>query len=235
VESVSKMGKGTDGKPLLFDFMCCGGGAAKGYADAGFEVIGFDIEDQPKFPYTFYKWDVLKLDPDWIAEKADGIHASPPCKTHTTMKRFSSKHHIDLVPQTRELLIATGLPYIIENVPGAPLRDPITLCGSSFGLYVRRHRLFESNFKLESLECRHAWQTATSPGFWPLAYHSGEPIATWSPVIGIFGGGQGLGEGETELWRKHMKIDWLSKKQMSQAIPPPYTEFLGRQLMEQML
>ena len=202
-----------------------------GYHRAGFEVVGVDIEPQPRYPFEFIQCDAIA----YIREHGhefDAIAASPPCKVHTALKAFSAAHHVDLVSDTREALIASGKPYIIENVPGAPLLDPIVLCGSSFDLGVQRHRLFESNIPLEGRPCDHKRQRELSPGYPTLRYHAGKPAVTMSPVVGVYGGGQGLGKGEVDLWRKAMGIDWMVRGELSQAIPPAYTEFLGRQLYD---
>jgi DNA (cytosine-5)-methyltransferase 1 len=231
----------------MFDLFSGAGGCAKGYYDAGFQLIGFDAVAQPRYPYRFFQKDVLQLDPEWIARRCHVIHASPPCKTHTALKIWSHAHHVDLLPQTRELLEATGLPYVIENVPGAPLKDPAMLCGSMFGLYVRRHRLFETNWPLVAeMECRHKWQSMTSPGF--TAQHSGRTAASktgprpgrswYTPIIGVYGGGRGgggNGQGtQRDAMRREMRIDWMANRELNEAIPPPYTEYIGRQLMEQL-
>lgn len=220
-------------QPVLLDLFCKAGGAGRGYADAGFEVVGVDIEPQPRYPFRFIQrsaFDVL-ADPDFMAQFV-AVHASPVCKVHTSLKAFSGKHHVDQIPQTRELLDATGLPYVIENVVGAPLNDPVTLCGSMFGLGVRRHRLFElGRWKTTQPACDHAGQNAASPWYPVKRYHSGKPVITPSPVIGVYGGGQGLGDGEVGLWRKAMGIDWMVRDELAQAIPPAYTEWIGRQLL----
>jgi len=134
-----------------------------------------------------------------------------------------SKHR-DFIPQTRAMLIESGLPYVIENVPGSPLINPIVLCGSSFGLRVRRHRLFESNIVLLGIPCRHAEQ--------------GRPI----DVSGTGGrrinrrpddhGGNTNKPRNIQEARVAIGIDWMTRKELSQAIPPAYTNFIGKQLME---
>lgn len=217
-------------KPILLDLFCKAGGAGTGYARAGFEVIGVDIEPQPHYPFAFYQGDALKV----VAWGAfDAVHASPPCKVHTSLRAFSASHHVDLIPATRAALSETGLPYVIENVPGAPLLNPLVLCGSMFpDLMVRRHRLFESNVALAGPLCDHAGQVARSPGFMVARYDSGVRKDHWSPVVGVYGGGQGLGPGEVPLWRKAMGIDWMTRDELAQAIPPAYTEHIGRQLIK---
>lgn len=203
-----------------------------GYRQAGFDVVGVDIEPQKRYPFEFIQastFDVL-ADHDFI-RSFDAIHASPVCKVHTSLKAFSAKHHVDQIPQTRAMLEATGLPYVIENVPGAPLQVPVILCGSMFGLGVRRHRLFEiSGFTVDQPECRHADQNAASPMYAVKRYHSGKPVIHPSPVIGVYGRGQGLGPGEIDMWQRAMDIDWMTRDELAQAIPPAYTKHIGYEL-----
>lgn len=220
-------------RPQLVDFFCKAGGASMGYHRAGFEVTGVDIEPQRRYPFKFVQGNALELlaDPDFLAQ-FDVIAASPPCKVHTSLKAFSAKHHENLIPPTRELLLASGKPWVMENVVGAPLFNPLTLCGSMFNLGVRRHRLFETNLFLWQPRCRHREQAAASPKYPVKRYHSGKPEILMSPVIGVYGRGQGLGEGEIELWRQAMGIDWMTKDEMAQAIPPAYSEYIGSQILE---
>jgi DNA (cytosine-5)-methyltransferase 1 len=125
-------------KPRIADLFCCAGGAGVGYARAGFDVVGFDQKDQPNYPMEFRQRDVLTITPEELADEFDAVHASPPCQVHSITAKLHRNQggHVDLVPQTRELLIASGLPYIIENVPGAPLPrgGRLAPCSSSFPL-----------------------------------------------------------------------------------------------------
>lgn len=218
-------------QPLLLDLYCGAGGAGHGYALAGFQVVGVDLYPQPRYPYQFIQADAIEyLRHHWA--RFDVIHASPPCKVHTSLKAFSAPHHTNMITPTRNLLATIDRPWVMENVPGAPLVDPVTLCGSSFGLGVRRHRLFESNRPLTAPPCDHRGQAAASPGYPVKRYHSGGPVVTMSPVIGVFGRGQGLGPGEVDLWRRAMGIDWMSRDEMREAIPPAYSAHIGRQLLQ---
>lgn len=220
-------------KPKLLDLFSGAGGAGMGYHLAGFEVVGIDEKAMPRYPFEFQRGDALAAlaDAGFMAQFA-AVHASPPCKTQTSLKAFSGRQHLNLIPQTRELLDATGLPYVIENVPGAHLHDPVILCGSMFDLGVRRHREFElGRWKSEQPACRHAEQDAASPMYQVKRYHSGKPVITPSPVIGVYGRGQGLGKGEVEMWKRAMGINWMIRDELSQAIPPAYTAHLGRQLL----
>lgn len=212
-------------RPVLLDLFCKAGGAARGYADAGFEVIGVDIEPQRHYPYTFVQGDALN--PPFDLSKFDAIHASPVCKrfSKVTKTRVNPEIHPDQIAPIRALLETSGRPYVIENVPEAPLIDPITLCGSMFDLDVQRHRVFEANWPLAEHHwpCRHKiW----APRFTP-ARSTGRPGR--GKVVTVAGrGGWGVGQ-YAEDWRRAMQIDWMTVDELAQAIPPAYTEFIGRQ------
>lgn len=214
-------------RPRLLDLFCGAGGAAAGYAAAGFDVIGVDVVPQPRYPYEFRRGSAFDVRD--FAE-FDAVHASPVCKVHTSLKWFSGPEHTNQIPAVRRLLRRSGLPYVIENVVGAPLHDPALLCGSMFGLAVRRHRLFElGGWTVAAPACDHATQDAVKP-YAVLRYHSGRPVVVPSSVVGVYGGGQGLGPGEVALWRQVMEIDWMTRRELAQAIPPAYTRWLGRRL-----
>ena len=207
----------------LLDLFCKAGGASVGYARAGFEVIGVDIKKQKRYPYQFIQADALEIlaDKDFISQ-FDVIAASPPCQTHSATKHLrnaqgKSTNKIDLIPQTREGLIASGKIYIIENVPGAPLIDPVVMCGSSFRLKVRRHRQFESNVKLTGLSCNHKLQ--------------GKPVGVYGSMRDEIPGGGHTAKSLEEA-REAMGIDWMLWGDLVEAIPPIYTEYLGKQIME---
>jgi DNA (cytosine-5)-methyltransferase 1 len=207
----------------LLDLYCKAGGASVGYARAGFEVIGVDIKKQKRYPYQFIQADALDVlaDKDFISQ-FDVIAASPPCQTHSATKHLrnaqgKSTNKVDLIPQTREGLIASGKIYIIENVPGAPLIDPVVMCGSSFGLKVRRHRQFESNVKLTGLSCNHKLQ--------------GKPVGVYGSMRDEIPGGGHTAKSLEEA-REAMGIDWMLWGDLVEAIPPIYTEYLGKQIME---
>ncbi len=215
-------------KPLLIDLFCCAGGAGMGYKRAGFEVIGFDNTHQPRYPFPFVLDDALLFLAEWIGGHRDygnvvGFHASPPCQLFTAYRRKGNgvgDDYENLIPETRELLERTGLPYVIENVEGAPLRDPVTFCGSSFGLDIRRHRLFESNFPLVAPPCNHRWQT---PRF-PQATNRANLRRTVE--VGAYR--------TAKIAPAAMGIDWMELGELSQAVPPAYTEFIGRQMLAHM-
>ena len=218
-------------RPLLVDLYCCAGGAAKGYHDAGFDVIGFDIEPQPNYPFPFTQVDVLRLTPHNLAG-ATLVHASPPCHERSTVAgraRRAGRDYPQLIAQTRDLLEAAGVAYVIENVEGARplLHGPVRYCGSSFGLDVRRHRLFETNWLLMPPPCDHSWQT---PRFQSLD-GSMAKTGRLACVVGVHGNCNYAGE--FELRQKAMGIDWMTNPELTQAIPPAYTEHIGRTFLAQ--
>lgn len=213
-------------RPVLLDLFCCAGGAAMGYHRAGFDVVGVDIAPQPRYPFTFIQADALTV-LSWRGYSWDAIHASPPCQAYSSTSSLHDNEYPRLIAPVRDLLDATGLPYVIENVAGAKaeLREPITLCGSSFGLGVRRHRLFEVfGFDVGLVPpCNHGEQR--------------EPIdvtGTGSRRIGErtdgAGGNSRKPRNLTEA-REAMGIGWMTRPELSEAIPPAYTEWIGERLM----
>jgi DNA (cytosine-5)-methyltransferase 1 len=203
------------GKPRLLDLGCKAGGAAVGYARAGFEVVGVDIEPQPNYPFRFLQADMLTCSLDGF----DAYHVSAPCERFSLASWFHHNHerHPDLITPMRQRLQVTGKPYVLENVIGAPLRTPLVLCGAMFGLRVYRHRLFESNLLLfQPTHPRHQVKAA-APGaiaradeFWCVGGHFGHK----------------------EEAQAAMGIDWMKTVQeIAKAIPPAYTEWIGRQLL----
>jgi DNA (cytosine-5)-methyltransferase 1 len=206
----------------LLDLYCKAGGASKGYQLAGFEVVGVDIKKQKRYPYEFIQADCLELmkDMDFL-RSFDVITASPPCQTHSITQHLrnaqgKSTDKIDLIPQTREALIASGKPYVIENVPGAPLIEPIQMCGSYFGLKVRRHRRFESNLPLVGSPCKHKEQ--------------GKPVGVYGSMRDEIPKG-GHTAKTIEEAREAMGIDWMIWGELVEAIPPIYTQEIGKQLL----
>lgn len=208
-------------RPRLLDLFCCAGGAAMGYYKAGFDVVGVDIKPQPRYPFEFIQADVLRLDPAFIAS-FDAVHASPPCQRYSiTAKLWPDRDHPDLVAPTRAMLIAAGLPYVIENVPGAPLLHPVTLCGTMFGLRTFRHREFECSFFL--LTPPHAMHRGTTNS--SRTYSS---FATGADMICIAGHNFRRQDGA-----EAMGIDWpATREEIAQAIPPAYTRFIGERLLD---
>lgn len=202
-------------KPRVLDLFCCAGGAGMGYAKAGFEVVGVDLHPQPRYPFEFHQADAMSFDLSGF----DAIHASPPCQAYTVLGgREDLSHYPDLVDAVRARLQAVGVPWIIENVPGAPLRDPITLCGAMFGLRSYRHRLFESSEQL--LAPPHPKHTVrvNRRGENRRAHWENGGFITITGDVGVYCGPEAMG------------VDWMSGNELSQAIPPAYTEYLGLQL-----
>jgi DNA (cytosine-5)-methyltransferase 1 len=199
-----------------------------GFFRAGFEVVGYDIEPQPNYPFEFHRADILSLDPAWITREFHAVVGSPPCQAHTTLRATSGREYVNLIPGTRFLMFETGLPYVIENVPGAPLIDPVTLCGSSFGMPLRRHRLFEANWPLRGLPCDHAWQSRHQPYRRFATRREPQPTG----VVSVHGGNQMAGDPGNRLAAIAMGIDWMTYDELTQAIPPAYTYFIGKQLLE---
>lgn len=207
----------------LLDLFCGVGGASVGYAQAGFEVHGVDLKHGKRYPFTYLRANVLDIlrDEEFI-NQFDVIHASPPCQTHSITQHLrkaqgKSTKKLDLIPETRAALIASGKPYIIENVPGSPLINPIQLCGSSFGLKVRRHRLFESNLSLIGSECLHKEQ--------------GRPVGVYGSLRDDIPHGGKTADSIDEA-REAMGISWAIWSELVEAIPPLYTLYIGNQIRE---
>lgn len=215
-------------RPRLIDICCKAGGTSAGYVAAGFEVVGVDREPQPHYPHRFIRADLRDLDPDWIRRNFDAAGASPPCWKWTDLAHRTGLEYEDFIPETRALLRATGLPYVIENVEGAPLLDPLLLCGTQFpGLRVIRHRLFESNVPLMAPGRPHC-----APK--PLCYTLDKRKAHYglldeaTAFVSVTGGGNCTVAAASTA----MGIDWMTKVELNQAVPPAYTRFIGEQLLE---
>lgn len=212
-------------RPRLLDLFCGAGGAARGYQRAGFYVIGVDIEPQPRYcGDEFIQADALEVP----LESAAAVHASPPCQHYSSLAGMHpGRSWPDLIGPTRERLLSAGIPFVIENVSGAPLaRHPglfglhgIQLCGTAFGLgargmELRRHRLFESNLVLPAPHCRHRLRT-----------------------IGVYGHGAHSGKermANAAEARQALDINWMNRDEMAEAIPPAYTEYIGGELLREL-
>ena len=238
-------------RPLLLDLYCCAGGAATGYRRAGFDVVGVDKDPQPNYPFPFVQGDALETlrrlmmggrvasyhypssyrGPVYELADFSAIHASPPCQRFSDLAKRNGNANDwpDLVGPTRDLLDQTGLPYIIENVEGAPLLEPVMLCGSMFpDLRVYRHRLFESNLSLVVPEHpKHRELTFTHD---KRKAHYGQPLDLATMRVQVTGGGN------APVWAKRQAmggLDWMTGREVNEAIPPAYTEHLGRQMLRQ--
>jgi DNA (cytosine-5)-methyltransferase 1 len=218
--------------PILLDLYCCQGGASWGYSQAGFDVVGADLDPQPRYPFPFVQADALDLirrlrrgavrfsDGRYLsAADIAAVHASPPCQAYTLCQRIRSNAHPDLVGPTRDALDDLGKPYVIENVEGAPLIDPVLLCGRSFPeLQVYRHRLFEASFPL--VEPMHLMHDK------PLRKMGRPPLdGEFMHVVGNFSG--------VARAREAMGgVDWMSREGLRESIPPAYARWVGSQLAD---
>lgn len=206
------------GQPRLLDLFSCQGGAGMGYHRAGFTVTGVDIAPQPRYPFSFFQRDAVEF-LRIHGKRFDAIHASPPCQAFTNAQKIMGNEHPDLIEPVRELLLELGKPYVIENVPGSPLRDPIELCGAMFGLQTYRHRLFESNINLVAPAHPPHVAKTTKMGRKPV---EGE----FMHVVGNFSG--------VAKAKEAMGIDWMNRDGLRESIPPRYSEYVGQQLLESM-
>lgn len=237
-------------RPRLLDLFCGAGGAGMGYARAGFEVVGVDLEPQPRYPFPFVQGDALAFLDDGGAEGFDAVHASPPCQHYSAMRHLPwlrKRETWDSVPPTLERLERLRIPWILENVVGAPV-DGIFLCGTMFGLRfedgtpIYRHRLFELAPSLFMLAPGHPKHVANvtagnarngngnlsaglrrrvlaSSGIREIS-RQGVPGKASAATLARFGGALG--------------IDWMEGTESTQAIPPAYTQWLGERLLERL-
>jgi DNA (cytosine-5)-methyltransferase 1 len=235
-------------RPLLLDLFCGAGGCAVGYHRAGFDVVGVDHRPQPRYPFPIILDDALEtlrmLAAGWAVGPSlpDGkryarkdfaaIHASPPCQRYSRCRNMvwvRDREYPDLLPATLAALQAIGRPWVVENVPGAPLPFAVELCGTAFGLRLRRHRLFASSLLLlaPTIQCRHRIGDLTL---------SGNRIG----LLGTEAKAYACADGSTRhrridanvaAARQAMGIDWMTRAELMQAIPPAFTEYLGHQLL----
>lgn len=213
-------------RPRILDLFCGAGGASVGYHRAGFEVHGVDIAPQPNYPFPFVQRDALQFLAESVAldERYDAIHASPPCQAHSVLQKQNKRDYPDFVPQIRAALQAAGLPYVIENVEGAPLVGAITLCGAMFaGLRVLRHRLFECSFPVVA--------PAHPPH--PLVFTHDKRKAHYGKLDQDTAFVQVTGGGNCTVANKRsaLGIPWMTGHELNESIPPEYTRFVGGHLM----
>lgn len=212
--------KEADGRPIVLNTYCCQGGSAAGYAAAGYYVLGVDIAPQPRYPFAFIQADAiwfLAEFADWIREHVVLVDASPPCQAHSRAWKIRGNEHPRLIAPTRELLLALGLPYVIENVEEArdELKDPVLLCGAMFpGLHTYRHRLFETSFPLTAPA--HPEHTAPT-------VKMGRPLqpGDFYHAVGNFS--------NVPYVRADLGVPWMSRDGIRESIPPAYAEYVGRQ------
>lgn len=229
-------------RPRLIDLFCGAGGCTKGYQRAGFYVVGVDNRPQPNYcGDEFHQADAL----EFPLSGFDAIHASPPCQAYSVLRRANpDAEYPDLIAPVRDMLEASGVPWVIENVPGAPLRYSVELCGSMFGLgaisgdgikvertyrELRRHRLFETSFPIMQSPCQHRAEALGVYGGGPTGRYTFENGAR-KDRYGRRGGYQGT----IAEKREAMGVDWMGAGELNQAIPPAYCEFIGRYLLAEL-
>lgn len=205
-------------KPRALDLFCCAGGVTRGLQRAGFHVTGCDIVASPRYcGDAFIQADALTVALDGY----DFIWASPPCQRYITGGLVNRERAPDLVAPIRARLEQSEAVWCIENVPGAPLRRDLTLCGSMFGLSVRRHRVFEMSLG----------QLAAPRG----CNHSRPAVGVYGHPHGESGAWPGMLPGTLASWSAAMGIDWMAAPELAQSIPPAFSEFIGRAAMRAML
>lgn len=208
------------GRPVLLDLFCCQGGAAMGYHRAGFDVVGVDIDPQPRYPFEFHQGDAIDFLLRFGGDFALRV-ASPPCQRYSLAQRIRGREHPDLIGPTRHALQEVGGPYVIENVEDArpELIGPVLLCGPSFGLRTYRHRLFESSMPLTVPVHQDHGQRSVKMG---------RPVAAgdFYHAVGNFSG--------VDMIRRDLGVEWMNRDGIRECIPPAYTEHIGRQILDQL-
>lgn len=207
----------------LLDLFCGAGGAAVGYERAGFDqIVGVDMVEQPRYPFAFVHGDALEYARRY-GRDFDLIHASPPCQAYSiTRHQHKARSHPALVPAVRDVLEKLAVPYVIENVVGAPLIRPVVLCGTMFGLQVFRHRLFETvPWMLGPPHVKHS--------MYGKVVRQGDPPKGPRSYMTVTGNFCSL-----EVGGRAMGIDWMIKRELAQAIPPAYTEYIGTRMLAAM-
>lgn len=199
--------------PRLLDLFCCEGGAGAGYARAGFTVVGVDLEPQPRYPYPFIQADAMELlgDAAFLAE-FDAYHASPPCQDHSVSRHAVGGDHGTgwMLSAVIEAFRPLGKPWVVENVGAAVMPSAMTLCGTTFGLGLHRHRRFETSWLVLAEGCR-----------------GGAAVRYRGRAAEVFGH-----HGNTDRVREEWQVPWMSQYGTAQCVPPAFTEFLGSQMLE---
>jgi DNA (cytosine-5)-methyltransferase 1 len=205
----------------VLDLCCCAGGASAGYVRAGHTVLGVDIHPQPTYPYKFLQWDALDLD----IRGFDFIHASPPCQAYSPLNAYNQINYPDIIHPMREMLVRTGIPFVIENVMQAPLINPVKLCGPMFGLKLYRHRGFEAHgFTLEQPQHARHYELCSRNGYLPTEDR---------PFMSIHGGKHSIAW--TRKACEYMQTPWMiTVKEVCESIPPAYTEYIGQVIARQL-
>lgn len=202
---------------LALDLFCCGGGAGMGLKQAGFDVVGVDINQQPKYPFKFIKSCAIDFLKNTDLSEFDFLWASPPCQAHTKAKKLQGNEHECFIERVRELFERSGKPWCIENVVGAPLKNPILLCGTMFGIKTYRHRLFECSFPIKQ---------PYHPPHRQKQVKMGRPVkdGDYIQIVGHFSG--------VKYAQKVMGIDWLGQNELREAIPPCYSKFIAETFLK---
>ena len=210
--------------PRLLDLFCGAGGCAMGYHRAGFEVVGVDINPQPHYPFEFHQADALT----YPLEGFDAIHASPPCQEYSSLRFMKTRQYAAVLAETRQRLIDSGLPWVIENVANAPMHQGVLICGTALGLNVRRHRLFDCSHLIYGPGmCRHDPDNINVYGHGAWNYrpradnskyrHWTRSNARQSPL-------------PIATARQAFECEWMTQAELAECVPPAYTEWIGRQL-----
>jgi DNA (cytosine-5)-methyltransferase 1 len=219
-------------RPVLLDLFCGAGGAGMGYHRAGFDVVGVDLVNQPNYPFEFHQDDAVDVlraiaegdpfYPSWM-KPFDAIHASPPCQKWALASRYNGRDYPDLIGPVRKLLRRQTRPWVIENVPRAPIRPDLKLCGCMFGLeldgigQLRRERWFETSW-------HHFGLTPAHDHHGPAISIAGHGTPSWMRTR--------TGHVGVALWREVMDVDWTTREELTEAIPPAYTAHVGAHLLE---
>lgn len=207
-------------KPRCLDLFCKQGGVSKGLVSAGYDVTGLDIDDQPLYPFPFIKANALT----YPLDDFDFYWASPPCQLYSRLKGLVKHSYVDLIVDVRNRLKSTGKPFVIENVPGSPLLNPILLCGTMFGLKVRRHRLFECHPSIYPLLPPHACKGKFG---YTNTYKGVSSFANGAKLICVVGHNFNTIDAKSA-----MVIPWMNREGLREAIPPVMAEFIGRIMID---